>query len=590
MPINLDQLLWHDVGRVFGVDDGVDVDPILAQIAGHADILNSYERTLNEQATWIAEIWRRAVKVGYLTQQALEQNVHERSDWLAGANPEVAPLAINLGNQDTVVLRQQYLYLFSPPPNWNLSRGPFVPQQLAGAVEDGPGGRQISAGILNAIFQRITDLGNDNVGNLGDLDAAAQRIFNQNGGHFGKVSSVLLHLVWPHVFPVWFITTGDGYSQVRGMRRILMDLSREIGHPPVANFENNYETYASAYRIILSMYRLWLQQQHTQPTHFDFVTEMLANLAPHAVSGQLLKTKKAVILYGVPGTGKTHKALELAQGVVGAGHNDRIRTVQFHPGYSYADFVIGIRPVVNGGAVTYEARRGVLYECAEQAAANQNQNFCLVVDEINRANLSEVLGEAMFCLEYRGPDKRIRLPQTLANPGDDDSFEGGQKFYIPENLYIIGTMNHADRSISGFDMALRRRFAWYKMEPMTWVGRQLAGQNFDPASRAAFLEAAHDLNACISEGRVAPGSDAARIPLNEDHQIGDSYFAAIAKVVKEDVDGDAGPAQPWRILPQHRERLWLYFIEPLLEDFLGSDAHAYREPLTELGQRFIGRD
>lgn len=590
MAINLDNLLVHDVQRVFG--GGADhAEQFLATLQHQAaQIFNQYEHTLNTPPTWIPRRWRRAVQLGYLTENELENYANNSLQWLAGNDPQVTPVGINVHDIQGASPRAQYLYLFSPEPNWGISRGRYIRDNLAGADEDGPDGRQINAGRLNAIIQQIIGLGGQNGGNPGDPDAAAQHIFNQNGAHFGKVSSVLLHLVWPHVFPVWFTGTSDGYSQVRGMRRILAAIGQNIGHPPVANFENNYGTYASAYRIVLWTYRIWLHQTNTQPPHFDFVTEMLANLEPHAVPGQLLETKKALILYGVPGTGKTHKALELAQGVVGAGHNDRIRTVQFHPGYSYADFVIGIRPVVNGGAVTYEAHRGVLYECAEQAARNPDQKFCLVIDEINRANLSEVLGEAMYCLEYRGPNVGIRLPQTLANPGPDDPFQGGQAFYIPENLYIIGTMNHADRSISGFDMALRRRFAWYKMEPMTWVGRKLAARNFALADIDVFLDAANDLNARIREGRVAPEANAARIPLNEDHQIGDSYFAAIDTIVEEAPGGDPGRDTQRHILPQHRERLWLYFIEPLLEDFLGSDAHAYREPLTELGQRFIGRD
>jgi hypothetical protein len=149
-------------------------------------------------------------------------------------------------------------------------------------------------------------------------------------------------------------------------------------------------------------------------------------------------------------------------------------------------------------------------------------------------------------------------------------------------------MNHADRSISGFDMALRRRFAWYKMEPMTWVRGYLAGKKFDRTSLESFLDAADELNDLIA-GRADPSDEATRVPLNADHQIGDSYFAAIKEIVFPPAYPESGGTPDTRrILPQHRETLWLYYLRPLLEDCLGNDVHTYQDALKRLGERFVG--
>jgi 5-methylcytosine-specific restriction protein B len=138
------------------------------------------------------------------------------------------------------------------------------------------------------------------------------------------------------------------------------------------------------------------------------------------------------VLYGVPGTGKTHKAIDLANSVVqGAPENTNVKKVQFHPGYSYADFIIGIRPVTTvSGQVNYRTTKGVLYEWAEKAVKHQGQNFCLIIDEINRANLAEVLGEAMYCLEYRGEKEYIQLPQIIESEKEP---EGERDRLMAEN-------------------------------------------------------------------------------------------------------------------------------------------------------------
>ena len=163
----------------------------------------------------------------------------------------------------------------------------------------------------------------------------------------------------------------------------------------------------------------------------------------------LLEEKRQVIFQGPPGTGKTFVAQELAEHL--AGSPDRVSLVQFHPSYSYEDFVQGYRPTLKDGQPGFELRDGPLLRAAEQARQNSNANHYLIIDEINRGNIANVFGELYFLLEYR--DKEINLQY------DDKPFS------LPDNLFIIGTMNTADRSIALVDLALRRRFYFVQFHP-----------------------------------------------------------------------------------------------------------------------------
>ena len=169
----------------------------------------------------------------------------------------------------------------------------------------------------------------------------------------------------------------------------------------------------------------------------------------------LLEDKRQIIFQGPPGTGKTWVARKLAECL--AGDKDRVELVQFHPSYAYEDFVQGFRPTLEDGKAGFVLRDGPLLQMADQALfGDPDKMYFLIIDEINRGNLAKVFGELYFLLEYRdedGEDNEMRLQYS------------DQEFSLPPNLYIIGTMNTADRSIALVDAALRRRFHFVEFHP-----------------------------------------------------------------------------------------------------------------------------
>jgi len=231
-----------------------------------------------------------------------------------------------------------------------------------------------------------------------------------------------------------------------------------------------------------------------------------------------LQRQGQAILYGPPGTGKTYAARALARHLVAGGYG-RIELVQFHPAYAYEDFVEGIRPESRDGQLSYEVRPGLLRQFCDEARQWPDSTFVLIIDEINRANLSRVLGELMYLLEYR--DQQVRLAVS------------GDSFSIPANVRLIGTMNTADRSIALVDHALRRRFAFIRLAPR-WgiVERFFAAHELAGVDLKKLQETVDRLN-----GEIEP-----------DYRVGITFFLR-------------------ERLGEQLESIWRMEIEPYLEEY-----------------------
>ncbi|WP_321974207.1 AAA family ATPase [Paratractidigestivibacter sp.] len=264
----------------------------------------------------------------------------------------------------------------------------------------------------------------------------------------------------------------------------------------------------------------------------DLLADVFISPERLAALKALVGRKKNVILQGAPGTGKTFLARRLAWDLIGAKDESKVELVQFHQSYAYEDFVQGLRPTRDGA---FELREGVFHSFCRRAAARPDETFVFLIDEINRANVSKVFGELLMLIEagHRGD------PCTLAY--------SGERFSVPENLYIIGMMNTADRSLALMDYALRRRFGFFRMEPAfesDGFGAYVAGCQSEELAR--MVGRVRALNATI----------AADASLGEGFRIGHSYFC------RDDM-GDLGPDEVHEWLGSVVD----YDIAPQLEEY-----------------------
>lgn len=249
-----------------------------------------------------------------------------------------------------------------------------------------------------------------------------------------------------------------------------------------------------------------------------------------------LRQKKNIILEGPPGVGKTFVARRLAYYLMGEKNNNRARMVQFHQSYSYEDFIQGFRPTSTGG---FEIQDGIFYDLCTEAMEDSDRDYFLVIDEINRGNLSKIFGELMMLIEHdkRGENFAIQLAYS----------KGPEKtFHVPANVHLIGTMNTADRSLSMVDYALRRRFSFFTLEPGFDSAnfRELLAQRKCSPDLADHLIA--KLNA-LNEAILADARD-----LGRGYRIGHSFFC---------------PSPDQKATPEWLEEIIEFEIGPLLREY-----------------------
>ncbi len=234
-----------------------------------------------------------------------------------------------------------------------------------------------------------------------------------------------------------------------------------------------------------------------------FLDEVYVGYEDYEQLESLLLRKKNLILQGAPGVGKTFAAKRLAYAIMGEKDDNRVVQVQFHQNYSYEDFVMGYKPNENGG---FELKNGIFYKFCKRAAADSDHKYFFIIDEINRGNLSKIFGELLMLIENDYRDKPIQMSYRE------------EHFAVPSNVYIIGMMNTADRSLAMIDYALRRRFSFYEMKP-----------GFENTSFSEYVDKQHDphlnhlVKAIIELNKVIASDDS----LGSGFCIGHSYLCEL---------------------------------------------------------------
>ena len=275
---------------------------------------------------------------------------------------------------------------------------------------------------------------------------------NNNCHALRKVCQMMDVAEYPDVDNLFEITDADIFSDLKDIIK---------AHPDYA--EVNLALYKRTLNTALRWYEKYLDELDTDMgeesdeaeiesyNKEDFLKEVFLSSKEYDKLYNLLMYKKNVILQGAPGVGKTFLAKRFAHSIIGAKDNKFIEIIQFHQNYSYEDFIMGYKPTDE----SFELKTGVFYNFCDKARKDPDNKYFFIIDEINRGNLSKIFGELMMLIEgdKRGESNKLKLAYR------------NEEFYVPENLYIIGMMNTADRSLAMMDYALRRRFSFFDVEP-----------------------------------------------------------------------------------------------------------------------------
>ncbi len=359
-------------------------------------------------------------------------------------------------------------------------------------------------------------------GILGRGIVESDYIYDENRKEFKSIRKVK----WTH--------KGEFIAPHQSVQKTLTDLTQ-------------YTEYVSELEaLFLDDEEIIVEEAITYPKYSkeDFLSQVYMSDESYETLTTLLSRKKNIILQGAPGVGKTFAAKRLAYAIMEERDTSRVEMIQFHQSYAYEDFIMGYRPDNEGFKLVY----GAFYKFCKKAQDDNERDYFFIIDEINRGNLSKIFGELFMLIEHDKRDERNSMRLLYAD----------EQFYIPSNVYIIGMMNTADRSLAMLDYALRRRFAFFEMSPaFNSDGFKMYQENIANTKLDRLIEVIKQLNYAIKED----------ISLGAGFRIGHSYFIKADSDVVDD---------SWL------ETVVNYEIVPLLQEYWFDEASKVDEWITKL--------
>ena len=365
-----------------------------------------------------------------------------------------------------------------------------------------------------------------------------------------KVCQMMDIVEYPEVESLFEITDVDTYIDIKEIIRGHHDYA-EVNEAINNRFLNTALKWYEKYLDELAQ-ELQEEEETAEADPYskdDFLKKVFLTSEEYDKLYKLLMYKKNVILQGSPGVGKTFLAKRFAYSVIGAKDDRYIETIQFHQNYSYEDFIMGYKPTDD----SFELKTGVFYNFCDKARRDPEHKYFFIIDEINRGNLSKIFGELMMLIEgdKRGERNRIKLAYR------------NEEFYVPENLYLIGMMNTADRSLAMMDYALRRRFIFFDVEPAFGKDKfkeHLQGYISDSSVVNKVISRFTDLNKKIA--------DEDNSGLGKGFCIGHSYFCV--------------PPVPGQSDEEWYNTIIEYEVAPLLDEYWWDDKNKAEDCIKEL--------